>query len=306
VAAAAFALMMFALFRRLGLPLPVATLLFAVCSVSAFFLFWFTLPETYPWGCLTIIAPLLLVAGDEKQTRPAWSYGVASAVSLAVTTTNWMVGLAATLARYKTKWKQLVLVSAAAFAAILALSVVQKKLFNNAWLFIKPWGETRYVGQQQSGGPVRALTVATFHTMVMPAVSPAPHSREAGKTVLRVQFSAPGSASLWGKVAAGCWVLLLAAGVFALFAVREHRMFRLTLGLSLLGQLGLHSVYGAETFLYAAHFGPLFIAAIALAMLTKLRPVLLGLTTLLLVALVLNNLPQFNETMALIVKNAAH
>jgi hypothetical protein len=90
------------------------------------------------------------------------------------------------------------------------------------------------------------------------------------------------------------WLLLVATGVADLFSAGIELPIRLTLGLVLAGQIGLHTVYGAETFLYAAHYGPLFLAAVGLATRTRLRPFVIAATVLFLFGLVAHNFRAFD------------
>ena len=73
-----------------------------------------------------------------------------------------------------------------------------------------------------------------------------------------------------GIVGVILWSLLLGLGLWALLSTKRPRrsVWRLA---SLLGQLGLHTLYGDETFLYSLHFLPLLITVAALSTLTHLR-----------------------------------
>ncbi len=309
IAAGLAAGVFFALLRAALVPRVDAVIFCALAASSAFALFWFTIPETYPWGAVTILCAMLLAAlGSHRQLAAGW-YVAGSVLSLAITTTNWMAGLAATLTRFVrdratlfsfVAWRRIVVCTAVALAITVALSLLQKKIFPTAHLFLRPGGEKAYVMQQHSGGPLRCWASFFSHTIVMPTVSTAPHVSVAGQTVLRNQLSAPASASGWGKVALAGWVLLLAGGLYALFTLTDLVPLRLALGLTLLGQLGLHTIYGAETFLYAPHYGPLMIAVAALATRTRLRPYVLAVAALVVVCLLANNLPEHARTMDLL------
>jgi hypothetical protein len=132
----------------------------------------------------------------------------------------------------------------------------------------------------------------------MPKIKVLPHPRN-GDPIMLTQFSLPGSGSLWGAIAVGLWLALLALGILALFSLKIHRKFRFFLGLLLWGQLSLPLVYtGRETFLYSLHFALLFIAIAALSTLTRSRLWSLGLASLLLVCIVINNILQFSQARA--------
>jgi hypothetical protein len=89
--------------------------------------------------------------------------------------------------------------------------------------------------------------------------------------------------------------LLLAIGIWALFRVAPHRPARVVLGLTLLCQLGLHMVYGKETFLYSLHFAPLLVILAALGTQTPARPLVLLLAGGLVVVAAANNYSQFTK-----------
>ena len=67
----------------------------ALGSVSAAAVFWLPVPETYAMGSVSVIAALALCAWDPTGRAGATAYVTAAAFSLAVTTTNWVSGLAA-------------------------------------------------------------------------------------------------------------------------------------------------------------------------------------------------------------------
>jgi len=62
-----------------------------------------------------------------------------------------------------------------------------------------------------------------------------------------------------------------------LFSTRKHLRLRVVLGLTILGQLALHTVYGNETFLYTLNFLPLLVVLAALSTL-YVAPVSLGIS----------------------------
>jgi hypothetical protein len=112
---------------------------------------------------------------------------------------------------------------------------------------------------------------------------------------LLVQFSSPGSASVWGAFAVVLWTALLGLGLWSFFTIKQHRKFRIVLGLTLLGQLALHLVYGEETFLYAIHFIIFFIPLVAFSTLTRSRPLALILAGMLALSAGVNNSLQLDK-----------
>jgi hypothetical protein len=89
-------------------------------------------------------------------------------------------------------------------------------------------------------------------------------------------------------------------GMWAWIQLKQHGRFRIMLGVTLLGQLVLHMVYGNETFLYSLHVMPLLILVAAASTLTRARPVALALTALLLATMFINNLVQFEQAKSMV------
>ena len=131
--------------------------------------------------------------------------------------------------------------------------------------------------------------------MVMPAIQLVENREHPEYPFMVTQVSSPGSGSWWGAVAVGLWMALLALGLWGFFASKKHTKLRLVLGLSLLGQIGLHLVYGDETFLYSLHFLPLLIVLSAFSTLTRARLASLVLAGILLITLGINNGLQFAQ-----------
>ncbi|MES4787081.1 MAG: hypothetical protein C4294_16090, partial [Nitrospiraceae bacterium] len=128
--------------------------------------------------------------------------------------------------------------------------------------------------------------------MIMPAITPASlhfWRINAEWPQMSVQFSLPGSGSVWGMIATLAWIPLLTLGILAMFTIRRFREFRWMVGLTLLGQLLLRTVYGEETFLYGLHVVPLLILTAALSTLTAMRRPALILTGLLTLTGAVNN-----------------
>ncbi|MER3424618.1 MAG: hypothetical protein C4293_16760, partial [Nitrospiraceae bacterium] len=144
----------------------------------------------------------------------------------------------------------------------------------------------------EAGGPQRVATAFFLHSMIMPAITPASlhfWRINAEWPQMSVQFSLPGSGSVWGMIATLAWIPLLTLGILAMFTIRRFREFRWMVGLTLLGQLLLRTVYGEETFLYGLHVVPLLILTAALSTLTAMRRPALILTGLLTLTGAVNN-----------------
>ena len=268
-------------------------LLSLLAASSAGAMFWFAVPETYPAGLLTILLALGLAALSEtRRLAPAWDV-VVNVATASVTITNWMVGLLATVVRWPAKRALLLIVASA--VGVLFLMAVQHAFFPSAaWLPVSP-EERSYVLHPDAGGPARVAPAFVFHSMVMPAIETTVRYGEGSRPVMSVQHSMPGSASAWGRIGVVLWAVLLGCGVYGMIVCRGHRRLRLVLVLAIAGQLGLHLLYGLETFTYACHFGPLLIVVAAFATLTPVRRVALVLVAALLVCAVVNNTAQFRR-----------
>ena len=284
----------FALVRLVGCRRGDAALLTLLLASSAAAIFWFTVPETYPFGLLTILVALVVVALAERRgVSGAW-YVAASALTLSVTVTNWMVGIAAAFAGLR--WRRAVAATAAALCVVAALSVVQSGLFPGVRFFPAPREEARHVFTAESGGPAGVFQSVLFHGMVMPELGV---RRDAsGELILTVQASPPGSASLVGAAGVAVWVALLAVGFWAFLRAKRHGPLRLVVGVSLLGQLLLHVAYGEETFLYALHFVPLLLVVVAFGALARVRRLVLALAVALVVLAAINNVAQFGRAVS--------
>lgn len=80
---------------------------------------------------------------------------------------------------------------------------------------------------------------------------------------------------------------------------------RIMLGITLVGQLCLHLLYGTETFLHSLHFAPLLVVVGAFSTLTRARPVALVLVSFALICLLINNALQFQAALKLFEQYAA-
>ncbi len=282
---------LFLLLRLIGCPKLDAALFSLLGASSAAAVFWFVVPETYPFGSLSILIALCFVAlGQYIKLSPLW-YVLVSALTLSFTITNWMAGILAAVVNYS--WKQALQISANAFCLVTVLWGLQKWFFPSAEFFLGDREEQKYILLDESGGPLQVVKSFIAHTMVMPAFSIVERSNNWHGIL--TQNSPPGSAYLWGAIAVGAWTALLGLGIWGLFTVKQHLKLRLVLGFTLLGQLGLHTVYGDETFLYSLHFAPLLILLAALSTLTRARWVALVLAGVLLISAGANNYLQFNK-----------
>jgi len=284
----------FLLLRRVGCRRGDAALFGLAGAASAAAVFWFPVAETYSVGALTILAALLAAA---RAGEGSFAGSVLmSAATLSITVTNWMAGLLAVWVR--SPWKRAVKISAAALFLVFILSLAEKAVFPRTGLFfLGSKEEGTYMLTRESGGPPWILRAFFFHAAVTPALQPLANVQFPLRPLLSVQSAGLGTGGPWGAAATAAWAGLLGLGAWALLTLKTQRAFRTVLGGLLLGQLGLHVVYGEETFLYALHFFPLLLAAAALAALTRARPAALALAALFVVAAGVNNVRQWAKAL---------
>jgi hypothetical protein len=222
-------------------------------------------------GSLSILLALLLVAARASLRRPALTSLLVSILTLGTTLTNWMAGIVATFC--VNPWRRSVLICVAALTIVTAISFVEAQVLRtrgNVWNLGR---DRQYVtlDLQQIAERSRAFL---FHSMLMPQIHTENHVHPFGdsyRPVLSVQHSSIGSASELELAGAGIWILLLVLGVWGLTADRKFDAFRFSLVAILLGQLGLHCVFGFETFLYAFHFAALLVLVASWSTATRYR-----------------------------------
>ena len=288
---------LFCLLRLFGCRRLEAILFGLIGIFSAAAIFWFTVPETYSFGSVSLLLPLVVVAiGEYRQLSPWW-YLLVSALSLSITTTNWMAGILATWVNHR--WQQALQITVNTFCFVVGLWFLQYLIFPSSEFFLKIQSEKNYVFNEGSVSPWNVIQSFIAHTMVMPAIEIIDKTARPGFATpgiqMVTQLSLPGSASLWGKVAVILWAALLGLGIWGFFSMRQHPKLRLVLGLTILGQLVLHLLYGEETFLYSLHFAPLLVILASCSTLTRARPLALVLASLLLVCIGINNISEFNR-----------
>jgi hypothetical protein len=297
-AAAFWAALLFALLRCIGCRRADAVLFTLLGGTSAAAIFWFAVPETYPFGSVTILLTLVFVAAiDRRRHSTAWLVAV-NVVSMSVTVTNWMAGLLATWVLRP--WRQACRIAIVAFAVVIALAAVQMTMFSR----IRPpfYSLPQEIALYTRAEPLRSIgpfvTSFAVHVMVMPGIRLIDNTEQPEWPKMRTTTGIGAWASVWGMLAAALWIILLGAGAWTFVGATEHRQLRLVLGGILLGQFALHLVYGDETFLYSLHWAPLLVVIAAMSTLTRARWLALVLCSGLIVIAALNNVSQLGEAAA--------
>ncbi|NJK52355.1 MAG: hypothetical protein HC936_05145 [Leptolyngbyaceae cyanobacterium SU_3_3] len=264
-------------------------------ATSAAAIFWFTVPETYSFGSLSILLALCFVVLTENHPFSSLWYVAVSALTLSFTITNWMVGIL--VAAVNHHWKQSLQINVNAFALVTLLWGVQKYMFSSAVFFLGDKEEGRRIYIFRSASDYLTIIKSFFSdTIIMPAIQLTENIEQPEWPYISVQASAPGSGSMWGFLAVGLWMSLLGLGVWGCLSSKKYTKFRLVLGLSLLGLLLLHFVYGGPyTFLYSLHFAPLLIILAAFSTLTQARLVGLILAGIIIISAGINNVQLFHK-----------
>ena len=290
----------FILFRLLGYQKIDAAIFSVLASITAAARFWFVVPESFLFGGETILLVYCLVTvADYRKLSPYWYMG-ANVLTVGITVTDLMAGIIATISG--NRWKQCLKIFAGSLILFILLATIQRFFFPTAALkaiFTRGAAEqTDYLYWPSNISMVlKRYSVFFFHSIVMPSIEIINSNwiGSSGGQVLSIQTSGLGSGGWWGKVATVTWGGLLALGLYALFSVKQHPRLRFTLGFTLLGQLFLHTIHGFEMFLYSLHYAPSLVILVSLGVLTKMRPVVLGLALIIVVTAGINNALQFSN-----------
>jgi hypothetical protein len=295
---------LFSVLRLIGIRRLDAVLFSILCATSASAIFWSTIPETYIFGSLTLLLALGIAAIAQDYHLSAIWYVAVSVLTLGITVTNWMAGILATIVNHRPG--RSLLITSIALAIVSGLVLLQKLIFpafNSG--FLRLWSnagnEATSTGilVSQAGGPLHVIKCIIFDTIVMPGFTLVENSEKFPNwSRMTIQLSPPGSGSFWGYLAVVLWIALLSLGVWGLFSIKSRLKFRLVLGLTLLGQIVLHLLYGDETFLHSPHFLPLLVILAALSTLTRARALALVLTAMLVLSAGVNNWGQFRQATA--------
>ncbi|WPB57299.1 hypothetical protein [Xylophilus sp. GOD-11R] len=233
------------------------SVLFCAYGASAAgFVFWFSVPETYPLGSLTILCAVYMVVRAQAGRhfgRLSWVGLVGS--TLSITITNFFMGIMAALVSFPRK--QALRIVVYALLLVMVISVVQKVIVPSSALFFLPklGREAEFVNHKDSG----ALHDRVLNLLVSSVSLPEPmvESRSELLPKLSVQASPFANRTSLSWVGVACWIFLLGCGLLRLIGEdpRLRIYFFLTLGFQLL----LHGIYGEETFLYSAHSLPILL-----------------------------------------------
>lgn len=254
---------------NIGLPRRDRALLMALLASSAALMFWGSTVDTFCFSGFSF-ALVYFLASSSIDNRLAWIG--ASALTLAMTTTNWVMALIATALRRR--GREAVIISVGALVTVVLLALLQKLLLPTAALFFIPQSFSNE--KQYLAGPSLERII---NFLIYTGVASEP------ERLLQLTTSSGGQESLGAWVRSGApitllqplrllaatsWLLLTLNGLRqalpgSLLAPRARQLARIA-ALVLLFELGFHQVWGDEPFLYSAHYLPTFIVLIGLGL----------------------------------------
>jgi len=290
--AALWVLAIYLLFRVTGcLRIDAVLLTFLAISSSAA-VFWLSVPESYALGSISIILCLILVALNQYHNQPTGLQIAVNGFSLSVTVTNWMFGVLSSVSL--NHWKKALNITIISFAVVTFLWGIEKAIFPSAVFFLGDREESHFLFFPSASRIFNVISVFLSHTLIMPEIHIDTTSENtSGWAWLTIQKSFPGSLNPIHLLGVCLWSILLALGVWSSYKNKQHKSLKMVLAISLCGQLGLHILYGEETFLYALHFLPLLLTISAFALLGSLRLPTRYLIAVLIPIIAVNNWQQF-------------
>jgi hypothetical protein len=250
VLAGTWSLLLFRTLRSIGVGRLDAGLFAGVGMASSAALFWFSVPETYPLGAISLMLPLWLVARHPQHPVRDASLVVAGAFSLGITITNFVTGALSALVSRPLR-RAVALCALMVTLATAAWAVEKVAIPGTGGFFLRGQGEEKsYLFNPKAGGPLRCLRVILSHGIVMPELA----LGDDGDLGIQRSPMFGGAVQSVGVV---CWLALLGLGLVSLLGSSSSSMARTPVRLALLGatlaQLVLHLAYGEETFLYTLH-----------------------------------------------------
>lgn len=285
--------------RAVGLPRLDAVLFTLLACASAAATFFASVAETYLFGSITLLVVMAVAARAHAHPPPPLIQTVVSAGSLSMTVTNWMAGLAMAFALNRPRGA--LAITRDAFLLIVAAWCVQKLIFPSAEFFISR-EELKYTtfAMTDTGGPLERFMVLLSHGMVMPAIATVDNPLNHNWPLLTVQRQMLTTHTPSGAVAVVLWAVLLVAGTVTMLRRMDGRILAAVIGLTVVGQAGLHLVYGNESFLYTLHLTPLLVLLAAMGALSRIRPWVLVAAAALTVLAGVNNLTRLDSAVEII------
>jgi hypothetical protein len=272
-----------------------AALFSAVFVASATHIYWFSLVETYSFAALSIAVMLVVMTRPYPLPESAWIF--ASAFTLAITVTNWMLGLAATF--FCQPFRRFLRISLITLATVMVLALIQLAIFPTAKLFFLPnsmLGETKYTSvARPDWTPIPSVRSFFLTSAVAP---PSVKVRLDGAVILSNQHVSFGQMGPAGWIALTSWISLLLFACWAVCRQSTHPNVARAILAFLAGQMALHLVYGDITFLYAGNFFPALVCFAAFGFFTPYRWLVYVSAIVFILFGGFNNIQQFSKSIA--------
>ncbi len=231
-------------------------------------IYWVGFPEWIAFAATTLMISLMWIAAPEA-LRNRFTGGAQSLLSASMVTTNWAIGMAASLLSDfpKLRWGQAFSHTRDALAFMAGFAVIQYFIFPLSGAFLNVWREAGiFLQPEEASRSIAALTVEFFgQTLVAPSFAAVEGARDVpgwGVLIMTSQNQGVAVTSLTLGIFA-LWAALLALGGYALWRGKIARPPAVLALVSIGFFYVLHMVLGGEIFLFSLHVAP-FAAFIAL------------------------------------------
>ena len=290
--AGVWASVFYSIFRGIKLPRLDAIIFTALGATSSASVFWFSIPESYGMGSLSVITVFAMLTITQHKQAPFFYQVLTNAFSFAITSSNWMAGILAALA--VNSYRRAIRITAGGLVLVTGLFGFQQIFFPRS-LFFMPHirHELGFILHERAGTFFDKIRSFFAYGMVSPPIPFVENPYNPLWTRLTVQTVPLTSLSPVVLASIILWLGLFAYGWRASTASASNRAFVSALSLFFLFQLAFHLFYGDETFLYSLHIMPLMVLLTSFGALTKYRLPVLAAAGLLVCVVAYNNISSF-------------
>lgn len=292
--AAIWALAFFGLLRIINLQPVDAALITFLGMNSASYVFWFSVPEVFPIGSISIICSLGIVLLAETSKSPFVLYCLANFISFGVTTTNIMVSAIPIILRKKIIQGSKIIISSLIIAS--AFFGIEKTIFPQAQFFA--FGSNRlskFILIPSFDRVINVLRGFFLNTIVMPEIGIIEFSDYWISMKFSVQETLISGTNIIGIISLLLWIILFSISIFSCCKQFRNSLLKQSVVMIIFCQLFLHFFFGSETFLYSMHFLPLLLLLIAFSTQTRFRKISLFMIIALIAFTMINNYGQFTN-----------
>ena len=287
----------FIVFRAIGLKIFDAALFVVLSATTSATVFWIHRPDLYSFGSLSILLVVFIAATMEKRRVSPWLQMVVCALSMSVTITNWMAGIFQ--AFIYNKWKAAFRIVGGSFVIVALGWAVERFIFPTAGFFLNVASERRFIVEFSVQALLKRLSVFFANGVVMPDKIDFREGLAGQIPTSSISDIPIFSYDILGYIAIPLWILLFILGIYSMYKFESRRRFCFFLSILILGQLGLHMVYGGEVFLHTAHWIPLLIVVAATSACSGPRRIAIALVVPLIILAGINNIYEFSNNMSL-------